>query len=66
MIAWLLCLANTAMRKSVSDVEEDIKSSKEFLAGLNSEFQDEGVTRFKAFMAIDEDEIIVGKTDARS
>ncbi|GKC36994.1 hypothetical protein Tco_1049378 [Tanacetum coccineum] len=50
MIAWLLWLANTSMRKD----EESLSS------------EDEDFTRFKAFMAIDEDELIVGKTDARS
>ncbi|GKA90790.1 hypothetical protein Tco_0812660 [Tanacetum coccineum] len=41
MIAWLLCLENTTMRKdSNSDVKEDTKSSKEFLADQNLEFYD--------------------------
>ncbi|GJX98525.1 hypothetical protein Tco_0355544 [Tanacetum coccineum] len=41
MIAWLLCLENTTIRKdSDSDVKEDTKSSKEFLADPNLEFYD--------------------------
>ncbi|GJT65291.1 hypothetical protein Tco_1016771 [Tanacetum coccineum] len=63
-----------------SDVEEDTRSSSEFLADLNVEGkskkrlftesfnldEDEGVTKVKAFMAITEDEPSVGKADARS
>ncbi|GKA56113.1 hypothetical protein Tco_0755185 [Tanacetum coccineum] len=94
-------------KESDSDVEEDTRSSKEFLADLNLEFhdrallakqkrfykrsgrvgatrkpmeksdetcfaceslysKDEGTTTLKAFMAIAEDEPVVGKTNARS
>ncbi|GJW62541.1 hypothetical protein Tco_0111876 [Tanacetum coccineum] len=74
-----------------SDVEEDTKSSIEFLADLNLEFhdrvllanqkrfykrsrkdeellssKDEGTTTVKAFIAIAEDEPVMGKTNARS
>ncbi|GJW34620.1 hypothetical protein Tco_0057540 [Tanacetum coccineum] len=101
-------ISNTYLQDNDLDVEEDTKSSREFLANLNTEFhdralltnqkrfykrsrrvglakkpidksnetcfaygkqvsfKDEGITRVKAFMAIDEDEPFVGKADARS
>ncbi|GJW31991.1 hypothetical protein Tco_0052023 [Tanacetum coccineum] len=73
-------ISNTHLQDSDSDVEEDTRSSSEFLADLNVEVkvkkrlftesfnldEDEGVTRVKAFMAIVEDEPSVGKADARS
>ncbi|GKD64272.1 hypothetical protein Tco_1306380, partial [Tanacetum coccineum] len=48
MIAWLLCLANTTMKKAwlirsmrhQLYVEEDTRSNSEFLVNLNDEFQD--------------------------
>ncbi|GJT50742.1 hypothetical protein Tco_0976899 [Tanacetum coccineum] len=73
-------ISNSYFHDSDSYVEEDTRSSKEFFADLNLEFhdralfanqkdaikEDEGTTIVKAFMAIDEDEPTVGKTDARS
>ncbi|GJW14377.1 hypothetical protein Tco_0018510 [Tanacetum coccineum] len=73
-------ISNNHLQDSDSDVEEDTRSSSEFLVDLNPEvvhesfdwhdesvsFEDEGTTRFKAFMAIAEDEPSVGKADARS
>ncbi|GJV66290.1 hypothetical protein Tco_1477118 [Tanacetum coccineum] len=78
-------------KESNLDVEEDTRSSSEFLADLNAEFhdrellanqkrfykrsrrdeesvssKDKGVTKVKAFVAIAEDELSVGKADARS
>ncbi|GKE29993.1 hypothetical protein Tco_1445377, partial [Tanacetum coccineum] len=41
MILWQLCMANTTMKKdSDSDIEEDQRSSSEFLADLNAEFHE--------------------------
>ncbi|GJX76191.1 hypothetical protein Tco_0323002 [Tanacetum coccineum] len=84
-------ISNTYLHESDSDVEEDNRSSSEFLADLNAEFhdraflanqkrfykrsgrdeesvsfEDEGVTRVKAFMAIAEDDPSIGKANARS
>ncbi|GJS35547.1 hypothetical protein Tco_0533929 [Tanacetum coccineum] len=75
---------------SDSDIEEDQRSSSEFLADLNDEFHerallanqrrfyknsgmdeesmsfdDEGVTTFKALMTIADEELSVGRADAR-
>ncbi|GJW69719.1 retrovirus-related pol polyprotein from transposon TNT 1-94 [Tanacetum coccineum] len=41
MIAWPLCMASTIMRKdSDSDVEEDQRTSNEFMADLNAEYHE--------------------------
>ncbi|GJV20641.1 retrovirus-related pol polyprotein from transposon TNT 1-94 [Tanacetum coccineum] len=41
MILWQLCMASITMRKeSDSDIEEDQRSSNEFLADLNAEFHE--------------------------
>ncbi|GKC31842.1 hypothetical protein Tco_1039136, partial [Tanacetum coccineum] len=41
MIHWLLCMANTTMKKdSDSDVKEDQRSSSEFLVDLDAEFHE--------------------------
>ncbi|GKC02903.1 hypothetical protein Tco_0994513, partial [Tanacetum coccineum] len=41
MIAWPLCMASTIMRRdSNSDVEEDQRTSNEFMADLNAEYHE--------------------------
>ncbi|GKE10191.1 hypothetical protein Tco_1413742, partial [Tanacetum coccineum] len=74
---------NSLPKKWLNSVEEDTRSSSEFLADLNADekglvavsfdwyeeslsSEDEGDTTVKSFMAIAEDEPIVGKTDVRS
>ncbi|GJW11783.1 hypothetical protein Tco_1577610 [Tanacetum coccineum] len=64
-----------ALEDSDSDVEEDNRTSNEFMADLNAEYheralwqikvgsqkEDEGTTKFKAFMVIVDDDPSVGK-----
>ncbi|GJW46517.1 hypothetical protein Tco_0078163 [Tanacetum coccineum] len=71
-------ISNTYTEDSGSDVDEDTRSNNGFLADLYSEFHDRALLanqkRFykrsgrvgATFMAIAEDELVVGKTDARS
>ncbi|GJY67967.1 ankyrin repeat-containing protein [Tanacetum coccineum] len=70
---------------ALEDVEEDLRSSREFIDDLNVEYHerdllanhkrlykrsgrvgsDKGITKIKAFMAIAEEEMSVGRADAR-
>ncbi|GJT80258.1 hypothetical protein Tco_1054600 [Tanacetum coccineum] len=58
-------------KDSDSDIEEDQRALVNSVADLNEweeslSFDDEGVTTFKALMAVSDEELSVGRSDARS